>query len=190
MKKHLILIPILIFLSIPLFATYTTKGEHLVAVNFSGGPSHYIGFSSTRVDSRNHTPTAIDSNEVSFQLNSNGDRIAQFYIYWKLYEVDQVTITLSELNPLKNNDSTPIELSYVSTHEVNKKTLESYGRNGNSTASYEIYKDSESSNSYPRIDSRLVTLKLDLDDDTMEAIGASENQLFNTATIKLELTTT
>lgn len=178
MTKRLILILMTLVLSFSLSSK--ELGQSMVAINFAGGPSYFIGFSSTKVDSRNHI--AADISNAEFTVDSSGDRVATFYIYWKVYVTDPVDIAITAMPDL-TNPAGSMSLSYASTSTIEGNTLKS-----GSSVNYTIYSETVGSKTAPRINSEQITLKLDLDEATIEQISTltDANKVFNgTMTIKL-----
>lgn len=102
MKKILLLIIIIIFVSFSLFAEIKAR----VPVGFTSGKTHNIGFSTSRVSGSMKPDTDLGTadNPVTFSVSSDFSSYTTgpFYMYLQLFTTYPVSVKISNATPLKN----------------------------------------------------------------------------------------
>ena len=180
LRRILTLICFISFLSSYAFSE-TIEAQTIATVNFAGGPDYYIGFSSTQVTPR--SPEPDDITNVEFKLNSNGERITNpFYIYWRIYTTEKITIKITELKHMSNSS---LNIPILSTNAIGTTQLSS----GNTISSITVYTDSSNSNErrIPRIGSQILELRLNISESLANSIARSSVRTY-TSTITISST--
>ena len=100
---------ILFVFAIALSNLYSTILDvEIIGVFFSGAANDIeFGFSSNEIKKFNDTPVEITS--VDFALSgTNSDRVASFYVWWKVYTQNAINIEIKSSGPLQNDSDTSI----------------------------------------------------------------------------------
>ncbi len=196
-KIYLILILTCIFSC--LFASESYKQD--CKVTFVKDTANKIGYSSTAVSFNNLTPTEIK--EAYFNIGSDSKyREASFYIYWKVYEPDSFTIRMTAiegaLTPINKAAGKTIDFYSVEKFEdVNSQEGDAhkiFATSSNShmdfptdTISDDVVIYEEGTASTPRVNSKLITLRISNAEVQNMQIDSTTPRFFTT--IQVTLTT-
>lgn len=90
MKKILLFIIIIIFVSFSLFADIKAR----VPVGFTSGKTHNIGFSTSRVSGSMEPDTKLETVTFSVSSDFSSYTTGPFYMYLQLFTVDPVKVSM------------------------------------------------------------------------------------------------
>ena len=140
MKKILLFIIIIIFVSFSLFAEIKAR----VPVGFTSGKTHNIGFSTSRVSGSMEPDTKLETVTFSVSSDFSSYTTGPFYMYLQLFTTYPVRVKISKATPLKNETN---EIGYTNSGS-NTSSFEGVGASSESVEKF--FEESETSYKMPR----------------------------------------
>ena len=140
MKKILLLIIIIIFVSFSLLAEIKAR----VPVGFTSGKTHNIGFSTSRVSGSMEPDTKLETVTFSVSSDFSSYTTGPFYMYLQLFTTYPVRVKISKATPLKNETN---EIGYTNSGS-NTSSFEGCGASSESVEKF--FEESETSYEMPR----------------------------------------
>lgn len=104
MRKRILFLSLTLLLTIFIQPVLAVTEQQAIRVTYAVNQDNQFGFSSSSVNS---AAPVVKPEYIYFKANSSGDFVTdEFFIFWQLYDSEQVTISLS-MSPLtKTTDST------------------------------------------------------------------------------------
>ncbi len=140
MKKILLFIIIIIFVSFSLFADIKAR----VPVGFTSGRTHNIGFSTSRVSGSMEPDTELETVTFSVSSDFSSYTTGPFYMYLQLFTTYPVRVKISKATPLRNKTNM---IGYTNSGS-NTSSFKGVGASSESVEKF--FEESETSYEMPR----------------------------------------
>lgn len=142
MKKILLLIIIIIFVSFSLLAEIKAR----VPVGFTSGRTHNIGFSTSRVSGSMEPDTKLETVTFSVSSDFSSYTTGPFYMYLQLFTTYPVRVKISKATPLLINKTNGIGYTNSGSNTSSFKRVEA----SSDSEKISLFEESKISYTMPR----------------------------------------